>query len=34
MELFNVALHQNFTLDSLRLGLTFQIENLLSCRTV
>jgi len=34
MQLFNVTLHQNSKLDSLRLGLTFQIENLLSCRRV
>ena len=33
MQLFNVALHQNSKRDSLRLGLTFQIENL-SCRRV
>ena len=29
MQLFNVTLHQNSKLNSLRLGLTFQIENLL-----
>jgi len=34
MQLFNVTLHQNSKLDSLRLGLTFQVENLLSCRRV
>jgi len=34
MQLFNVTLHQNSKHDSLRLGLTFQIENLLSCRRV
>ena len=34
MQLFNVTLHQNSKLDSLRLGMTFQIENLLSCRRV
>ena len=34
MQLFNVTLHQNSKLDSLRLGLTFQIENPLSCRRV
>jgi len=34
MQLFNVALHQNLQPDSLRLGLTFQIENPLSCRRV
>jgi len=34
MHLFNVILHQNSKLDSLRLGMTFQIENLLSCRRV
>jgi len=34
MQLCNVASHQNSKLDSLRLGLTFQIENTLSCRRV
>jgi len=34
MQLFTVTLHQNSKLDSLRLGLTFQIENPLSCRRV
>jgi len=34
MHLFNVTLHQNSKLDSLKLGLTFQIESLLSCRRV
>jgi len=34
MQLFNVTWHQNSKLDSLRLGLTFQIENLLRCRRV
>jgi len=34
MQLFNVTLHQNSTLDSLRRGLTFQIEDPLSCRRV
>jgi len=34
MQLFNATLHQNSKLDSLRLGLTFQIENPLSCRRV
>jgi len=33
MQLCNVTLHQNSKLDSLRLGLTFQIENPLSCRS-
>jgi len=33
MQLFNVTLHQNSQLDS-RPGLTFQIENPLSCRRV
>jgi len=28
MQLFNVTLHQNYKLDSLRLGLIFEIENL------
>jgi len=32
MQFFNVTFHQNSKLDSLRLGLTFQIENPLSCR--
>ena len=30
MRLFNVTFHQNSKLDSLRIGSTFQIENLLS----
>jgi len=34
MQLFNVTLYQNSNFDSLRLGLTFQIENPLSCRRV
>ena len=34
MQLFNVTLHQNSKFGSLRLGLTFQIENPLSCRRV
>jgi len=34
MQLFYVTLHQNSKLDHLSLGLTFQIENLLSCRRV
>ena len=34
MQLFNVTLHQNSICGSLRLGLTFQIENPLSCRRV
>jgi len=34
MQLFNVTLHQNSKLDSLRFGLAFQIENPLSCRRV
>ena len=34
MQLFSVTLHQNSNLDSLRLGLNFQIENLLSFRRV
>jgi len=34
MQLFNVTLHQNSKLDSLRLGLILQIENPLSCRRV
>jgi len=34
MQLFNVTLHKNSKLDSLTLGLTFQIENQLSCRKV
>jgi len=34
MQLFNVTLHQNSKLVSLRLGLTFQTENLLSCRRI
>jgi len=34
MQLFNVTLHRNSKLDSLRLGLTSQIENPLSCRRV
>jgi len=34
MQLCNVTLHQNSKHDSLRLGLTFQIENLLSCRRI
>ena len=34
MQLFNVTLNQNSKLDSLRLALTFQIENPLSCRRV
>ena len=34
MQLFHVIFHQNSKLDSLRLGLTFQIENPLSCRRV
>jgi len=32
MQLCNVILHQNSKHDSLRLVLTFQIENPLSCR--
>jgi len=32
MQLFNVTLHQNSKFGSLRLGLTFQSENPLSCR--
>jgi len=31
MQLCNVTLHQNSKLDSLRLGLIFQIDNPLSC---
>jgi len=34
MQLFNVALHQNSKFGSLRLGLTFKIENPLSWRRV
>ena len=34
MQLFKVTLHQNSKLDSLRLGLTFQIGNPLSCKKV
>jgi len=34
MQLLNVTLHQNSKLDSLRLGLTFQIENPQSWREV
>jgi len=34
MQLFSDTSHQNSELDSLRLGLTFQIENTLSCRRV
>jgi len=36
MQLFNVTLHKNFKFGSLRLGLTFQIENPhpLSCKRV
>ena len=34
MQLFNVTLHQNSKFGSLRLGLTFQIENPLSWRRV
>jgi len=34
MRLFNVTLHQIFKFGSLGLGLTFQIENSLSCRSV
>jgi len=34
MQLFNVTLHQSSKFVSLRLGLTFQTENLLSCRRV
>jgi len=34
MQLFNVTLHQNSKLDSLKLGLTFQSENTMSCRRV
>jgi len=34
MQLFNATLHQNSKFGSLRLGLTFQIENPLSCRRV
>jgi len=34
MQLFNVTLNQNSKFGSLRLGLTFQIENPLSCRSV
>jgi len=32
MQLFNVTLNQNSKFGSLRLGLTFQIVNPLSCR--
>jgi len=32
MQLFNVTLHQNSKFGSLGHGLTFQIENPLSCR--
>jgi len=34
MQLFNVTLHQNSKFVFLPLGLTFQIENPLSCRRV
>jgi len=34
MRLFSVTLHQNSEFGSLRLGLTSQIENPLSCRKV
>jgi len=34
MQLFNVTLHQNSKFGSLQFGLTFQIENPLSCRRV
>jgi len=34
MHLLNVTLHQNSKFGSLRLRLTFQIENPLSCRRV
>jgi len=34
MQLFNVTLHLNSKFGSLRRGLTFQIENPLSCRRV
>jgi len=34
MQLFNVTLHQNSKFDSLRLELTFQAENPLSCTRV
>jgi len=34
MQLFNVTLHQNSKFGSLRLGLTFQIENPLISRRV
>jgi len=34
MQLFNVTLHQNSKHDYLKLALTFQIENPLSCRRV
>jgi len=34
MQLFNVTLHQNSKFVFLRIGLTFQIENPLSCRRV
>jgi len=34
MQLFNVTLHQNSKFGSLQLGLTFEIENPLSCRRV
>jgi len=32
MQLFNGTLHQNSKLDSLRFGMTLQIEKPLSCR--
>jgi len=32
--LFNVTLHEKSKIDSLRLGMAFQIENPLSCRRV
>jgi len=34
MQLFNLTLHQNSKFGSLRRGVTFQIENPLSCTRV